>query len=74
MIENNKSNLNIEEPKELTDEEPKELTDEEKKELYIQKLKDSKKTYHPKKQFGVNYKSIRKQKNKQQKNSRKTNR
>jgi hypothetical protein len=54
--------------------ESKELTEEEKREIIIQQLKDSKKTYHPKKNFGVAYKKARNKKNKVAKQSRKTNR
>lgn len=55
-------------------EESKELTEEEKREIFIQKLKDSKKTYHPKKEFGVAYKAKRQKRNKQAKASRRANR
>lgn len=59
---------------ETEDDVDKELTEEEKHELFIQKLKNSKKTYKPKKTFGVAFKSERKRKNKQAKKSRKINR
>jgi len=55
-------------------EEPKELTEEEKREILIQKLKESKLKYKPKKDFGNTYKAERKRKNKQAKKSRKANR
>lgn len=55
-------------------EEPVELSEEEKRELFIKALKDSKKTYKPKKHFGVAYKKERKRKNKQAKASRRANR
>ncbi len=54
--------------------EKKELTEEEKKAIFIQKLKDSKIVYHPRKKFGVAYHKKRKTKNKMQRQSRKNNR
>lgn len=54
--------------------EPVELTDEQKREQFIELLKNSKKSYKPKKHFGVNYKKERKRKNKQARASRKANR
>lgn len=64
-----------EEVSEIKSEEPevKELTDEEKREKFIQGLKDSKKTYHPKKHFGLEYKAKRQRKNREAKKSRKAN-
>ena len=44
------------------------------KEKLIQMIKDSKKTYKPKKSFGVAFKKERKHKNKNAKSSRKANR
>jgi hypothetical protein len=55
-------------------EESSELTEEEKRKLLIKSLKESKKTYKPKKHFGVAYKKERKRKNKQAKKSRRANR
>lgn len=54
--------------------ENKELSEEEKREKYIQALKESKKTYHPKKDFGTAYKTKRQRKNREAKKSRKANR
>jgi hypothetical protein len=55
-------------------EENKELSEEEKREKFIQALKESKKTYHPKKDFGTTYKAKRQRKNREAKKSRKANR
>ena len=54
--------------------EPVELTEEEKHAQFIEALKESKKTYKPKKHFGVAYKKDRKRKNKMAKASRRANR
>jgi len=62
------------EENEIALDEPKELTEEEKRELLVQKLKESKKKYKPKKVYGVSYKQNRKRKNKLSKKSRKANR
>lgn len=59
---------------ETVPEESTELTEEEKRKQFIKALKDSKKTYKPKKHFGVAYKKDRKRKNKQAKASRRANR
>ena len=65
-----------EEVSEIKSEEPEvsELTEEEKREKYIQALKDSKKTFNTKKDFGVAYKAKRQKKNKQVKASKRANR
>ncbi len=58
--------------------EPSELSEDDKerinKEKLIEMIKNSKKTYKPKKSFGVPFKKERKRKNKQAKSSRKANR
>lgn len=54
--------------------EPVELTDEQKRAQFIELLKNTKKSYKPKKHFGIDYKKERKRKNKQAKASRKRNR
>lgn len=78
VIENSEVNELIENlpelPLENGIEEPRELTEEEKREIFIQELKESKKTYHPKKDFGANYKAKRQRKNREAKKSRKANR
>ena len=54
--------------------EPIELTDEQKRAQLIGLIKNSKKSYRPKKHFGIEYKKERKRKNKQAKAGRKANR
>ena len=51
--------------------EPKELTEEEKRVKFIEALKASHQRYHPRKQFGTDYKQKRKAKNRSQNKSRK---
>lgn len=51
-----------------------ELTDEQKRKQLIELIKNSKKSYRPKKHFGIEYKKERKRKNKQAKAGRKANR
>lgn len=54
--------------------EPVVLTDEQKRAQFIELLKSSKKSYKPKKNFGIEYKKERRRKNKQAKAGRKRNR
>lgn len=74
IVEEINNNVN----EEYLNSEHSEISEEDKeridKEKLIQMIKDSKKTYKPKKSFGVVFKKERKHKNKQAKSSRKANR